>query len=115
MKVLITGITGFAGSHLADYILKEHPEIEIHGIRRWRSRTENVEHIIDKIKIHECDLRDSSSVKSVIDHIRPDKIFHLAAQSFVPSSWTAPAESLTTNVIGQLNIFEACRYLKMRG
>ena len=109
MKVLITGITGFAGSHLADYILAEHPEVEVVGILRWRSRRENIEHIENKITLTECDLRDLSSTKNVISQVRPDKIFHLAAQSFVPTSWNAPAESITTNVIGQLNIFEACR------
>ena len=45
MRALITGITGFAGSHLADYLLAEHPEVEVFGTRRWRSRLENVEHI----------------------------------------------------------------------
>ena len=74
---------------------------------------ENIEHIDSGINIIECDLRDASSVKSVLDIVRPDRIFHLAAQSFVPSSWTAPAESLTTNIIGQLNIFEACRDLQI--
>ncbi|MEW6368234.1 MAG: GDP-mannose 4,6-dehydratase [Acidobacteriota bacterium] len=109
MKALITGITGFAGSHLADYILAEHPAVEVVGILRWRSRRENVVHIEDRIKLIECDLRDLSSTKDVIDKVRPDKIFHLAAQSFVPTSWNAPAESLSTNILGQLNIFEACR------
>lgn len=113
MRVLITGITGFAGSHLAEYILKHHPGVEIYGIRRWRSRTENVEHLLDKIKILECNLVDSSSVKSLIADVKPDKIFHLAAQSFVPSSWNAPAESLTTNILSQLNIFEALRESKL--
>ena len=108
MKVLITGITGFAGSHLADYCL-ERGDVDIHGIIRWRSRTENIEHIQDKLSLHECDLRDASSTRDVIEDVRPDYIFHLAAQSFVPTSWRAPTESLTTNVIGQLNIFEAVR------
>ena len=109
MKVLITGITGFAGSHLADYILAEHPGVEVVGILRWRSRRENIVHIEDRIKLIECDLRDLSSTKDVIDKVRPEKIVHLAAQSFVPTSWNAPAESLSTNILGQLNIFEACR------
>jgi GDP-4-dehydro-6-deoxy-D-mannose reductase len=109
MKVLITGITGFAGSHLAEYILQNHPGVEVYGIRRWRSRIENVEHLLDKIQIMECNLVDSSSVKALIADVRPDKIFHLAAQSFVPSSWNAPAESLTTNILSQLNVFEALR------
>ena len=109
MRALITGITGFAGSHLAEYILTKHPEVEIFGIMRWRSRTENIESIQDQVTLIECDLRDATSVKQLIGKVQPDKIFHLAAQSFVPSSWNAPAESLTTNIIGQLNIFEAVR------
>jgi len=113
MRVLITGITGFVGSHLAEYILANHPDVELFGIRRWRSRIENVEHLLDQVRILECNLVDSSSVKAVIADIRPDKVFHLAAQSFVPSSWNAPAESITTNIIGQLNIFEALRETKL--
>ena len=108
MRVLITGITGFVGSHLADYIL-ERGGAEVHGIVRWRSRTENIEHFDDGVTLHECDLRDAGSTRDVIDHVRPDWIFHLAAQSFVPTSWKAPSESLTTNVLGQLHVFEAVR------
>jgi GDP-4-dehydro-6-deoxy-D-mannose reductase len=110
MKVLVTGITGFAGSHLVDYLLTL-PGVEVYGILRWRSRTENIEHFRDKVRLSECDLRDSSSVRDVMDQIRPERIFHLAAQSFVPTSWTAPTESLVTNIIGQLNIFEAVKKL----
>ena len=111
MRALITGITGFAGSHLAEFILANHPGVDVYGIMRWRSRTENIEGIQERVKLIECDLRDTSSVKTLVGHVRPDKIFHLAAQSYVPSSWNAPAESLTTNVLGQLNIFEAVRSL----
>jgi GDP-4-dehydro-6-deoxy-D-mannose reductase len=110
MRVLITGITGFAGSHLADLCLTKK-DVELYGIIRWRSRTENIEHFQDRIRLLECDLRDAGSTRDVIEEIRPDWIFHLAAQSFVPTSWKAPSESLTTNVIGQLNIFEAVRKL----
>lgn len=108
MRVLITGITGFAGSHLADYCL-ERGDVEVHGIVRWRSRTENIEHLEGRFTPHECDLRDATSTRSVIEDVCPDYIFHLAAQSFVPASWNAPSESLTTNVIGQVNVFEAVR------
>lgn len=111
MRVLITGITGFAGSHLAEYILAKHPDLEVFGIMRWRSRTENIESIRNQVELIECDLRDATSVKNLMARVLPDKIFHLAAQSFVPSSWNAPAESLATNVLGQLNIFEAIREL----
>jgi GDP-4-dehydro-6-deoxy-D-mannose reductase len=112
MRALITGISGFAGSHLADHCL-ERGNVEVFGMIRWRSRTENVEHLQGKVKLLECDLRDATSTRDVIDEIRPEYIFHLAAQSFVPTSWRAPTESLTTNVIGQLNIFEAVRKIKL--
>ncbi len=108
MRVLITGITGFAGSHLADFALDQEG-VEVYGIRRWRSPTENIDHLVDQLNIVECDLRDAASVTSMIDRIRPDRIFHLAAQSYVPTSWHAPAESLETNIMGQLNVFEALR------
>jgi GDP-4-dehydro-6-deoxy-D-mannose reductase len=108
MRVLITGITGFAGSHLAELCLAKR-NVEVYGIIRWRSRTENIEHIWDKLRLLECDLRDATSTRQAIEDVRPDYIFHLAAQSFVPTSWRAPSESLTTNVIGQLNVFEAIR------
>lgn len=110
MRVLITGLTGFAGSHLAEFLLQK-PGIEIHGIERWRSKTDNIDHIKDRLIMHECDLRDASSVSKVIDAVRPERIFHLAAQSFVPTSWKAPAETLMTNIVGQLNLFEAVRQI----
>ena len=107
-RVLVTGVTGFAGSHLVDYMLTRN-DCEIFGIQRWRSPLENVAHFMDKITMVECDLRDASSTRDTLERVRPDWIFHLAAQSFVPTSWSAPTESLTTNVLGQLNIFEAVR------
>ncbi len=88
-------------------------DVEVYGIIRWRSRTENIEHIWDRLKLRECDLRDAWSTRDVIEEIRPDRIFHLAAQSFVPTSWKAPSESLTTNVLGQVNVFEAVRKLDL--
>ncbi len=111
MKVLITGITGFAGSHLAEFLLSK--KYEVHGIDRWRSKTENIESFKDKLVLHECDIKDAHSVKKVIESVMPEKIFHLAAQSFVPASWNAPSETITTNVIGELNIFEAVKELKI--
>jgi len=113
MKALITGITGFAGSHLAEYLLAEHPGVGVFGTYRWRSRMDNVEHLDGKIELIESDLRDYTSVHAALDRVRPDYVFHLAAQSFVPASWTAPAETLTTNVAGQTNLFEAVRALKL--
>lgn len=108
MRILITGITGFAGSHLAEHALL-HEGVEVFGTRRWRSRTENVDHFADRVTLVDCDLRDAASVLSMVDRVRPDRVFHLAAQSYVPTSWHAPAESFTTNVVGQVNLFEALR------
>lgn len=106
-KVLITGITGFAGSHLAEWILKEWPDVVVYGTYRLRSRMENIESIKDHIRLYECELKDPHSVNEMIRSLRPDTIFHLAAQSFVPTSWNAPSDTLITNQIGQMNLFEA--------
>jgi GDP-4-dehydro-6-deoxy-D-mannose reductase len=114
MRVLITGITGFAGSHLADYILAHHKDAEVFGIVRWRSRMDNIRHIQDSIELREADLKDIVSLKKCLDEIRPDRIFHLAAQSFVPTSWTCPAETFAINSIGEINLFEAVLDLGFR-
>ena len=113
MNVLITGITGFAGSHLAEYILAEHPGVKVCGIVRWRSRMDNVKGILGKIELHEADLNDIVSLKKALAAIRPDKVFHLAAQSFVPTSWKMPAETFAINALGQINLFEALIDLKL--
>jgi len=107
MRVLITGITGFAGSHLADYILSEHKDVEIYGIIRWRSRRDNIHHILDRIHLYEADLKEIVSLKKALSQIKPDRIFHLAAQSFVPTSWKCPSETFSINAIGEINLFEA--------
>jgi len=107
MKILITGINGFVGSHLAEYCLNLGNEV--HGTVRNRSNLKNIEEILDKVFLHECELIDPSNVLDLIAKVEPDKIFHLAAQSFVPTSWKSPADTLMNNIIGQLNIMEAAR------
>lgn len=106
-KALITGITGFAGSHLAELLLTE--DVEVHGIQRWRSKADNITHIIDKIHFHEADLLDAHSLYKVIDEVRPHYVFHLAAQSYVQSSWASPSNTLEVNIIGTVHLFEAVR------
>lgn len=109
MRVLITGITGFVGSHLVDYIIENHPETKIGGLRRWRSPMGNIEHVRNKISLYDCDLRDLSSLIYLLKEINPEVIFHLAAQSYVPVSYIAPVDTLNTNVIGTANLLEAIR------
>ncbi len=113
MKALITGTTGFAGSHLVEYLLAHQPDVEVFGIRRWRSPMENIAHLADRVTLEETDLRDYHSVYRLLEKIQPDLVFHLAAQSFVPASWNAPAATLETNVVGQTHLFEAVRSLEL--
>lgn len=109
MKVLITGISGMVGSHLAEYILAQHPDVEIHGLIRWRTPLEHLVAIKERVSLHYADLRDLHSLMVVIKNVRPDWIFHLAAQSFVTTSFDAPVDTLTTNVIGTTNLLDALR------
>jgi GDP-4-dehydro-6-deoxy-D-mannose reductase len=111
MRLLISGITGFVGSHMTEFALARGAEI--FGSMRWRSKTENIDHLRARITLVECDLRDLSSVRNLLEIAEPTHVVHLAAQSFVAASWKAPAETLTTNIISQVNLFEAMRGLKI--
>lgn len=110
IKVLITGISGFVGSHLAEFLLKKG--FEVHGTIRWRSKTENIDSFIEKLNLHECDLIDLSSLIKVLKIVKPDYIFHLAAQSYVHASWRSPAQTLHVNVVGTNNLLEAVLALR---
>ena len=114
MKVLITGITGFVGSHMADYLLKNVPDVKIFGMRRWRSRFENVSHLyqLDNVTFLEGDLSDRSSISKILYEVRPDVVYHFAAQSFPESSFKTPTYTLNTNVIGTTNLLEELRLLR---
>ncbi|OGH18895.1 MAG: GDP-mannose 4,6-dehydratase [Candidatus Levybacteria bacterium RIFCSPHIGHO2_12_FULL_38_12] len=113
-KVLITGIMGFVGSHLADYILKEHNNTKIYGLTRWRSPKDNVLKIIDYINLCYGDLEDYSSLEKILSTVKPDVIFHLAAQSYVDFSFVSPISTLQTNVVGTANLLEAIKTLKLQ-
>jgi len=110
MRILITGITGFVGSHLAEYALQRGAEV--FGSVRWRSKTEHIEEFRDRVTLIESDLRDLLSVRTVLEQSRPDCIIHLAAQSFVAASWQTPMETFHTNVISQVNLFEVMRQIR---
>jgi len=107
-KVLITGITGFVGSHLTELLLSKKI-YEVFGTARPRSNTENIDHLKHKITLFSADILDSHSIYELIRKVKPDYIFHLAGQSFVPASWISPATTIEVNVIGTVNLFEAVR------
>jgi len=109
---LITGITGMVGSHLADFLL-ENTDWEIHGMCRWRSPQDNVEHLLpkvnsgDRVFFHYGDLCDYISLQNMIEKVKPDYIFHLAAQSYPQTSFTSPINTYDTNIQGTENLLEA--------
>ncbi len=106
-KAFITGIAGFVGSHLAELLLSKG--YEVYGLLRPRSNTGHIESIIRKLHLEDADLMDTHSLYATISRIKPDYIFHLAAQSFVPTSWVSPSVTLEVNVVGSANLFEAVR------
>lgn len=106
-KALITGIAGFAGSHLAELLLSKG--YEVYGLSRPRTKKDHIEGIVNKLHLEDADLLDSHSLYTTIARIKPDYIFHLAAQSFVPTSWGSPSVTLEVNVVGSANLFEAVR------
>lgn len=113
-KVLITGITGFVGSHLAEYILTYHKSTKIYGLVRWRSPKNNISRIQDYVNLYYGDLEDYSSLEKILITVKPNVIFHLAAQSYVDFSFISPISTLQVNVIGTANLLEVIKTLKLR-
>ncbi len=110
-KVLITGISGSGGSFLADYIVEHHRNVEVHGIARWHSTSsnKNLQNSKDKVRVHECDLNDFSSILTVLNFVKPDAIFHLASYANVRTSFITPLSVINNNVMGTANLLEAVR------
>lgn len=106
-KALITGIAGFVGSYMSELLLSKG--FEVSGLCRPRSKMDHIESIKNKLHLYDADLLDSHSLYTTIQKIKPDYIFHLAAQSFVPTSWGSPAVTLEVNIVGSANLFEAVR------
>lgn len=107
MRVLITGVNGFAGSHLAKYILGLRGA-RVFGTKRKHSKFQGLS---AGVKLVDCDLNDRKSIYRALKLSKPDRIFHLAALSYVPASWKDPAITLSTNMEGQIAIFESLREL----
>jgi GDPmannose 4,6-dehydratase len=118
-RALITGITGMVGSHLTDYLL-ENTDWNIYGMCRWRSPLENIEHLLDRANKKDRlfflygDLNDFGSLMHVVNIVKPDYLFHLAAQSYPQTSFNSPADTYMTNIIGTGNLLEAIRILGIK-
>lgn len=113
-RVLITGITGMVGSHLLDFLI-DNTDWEIWGMVRWRSPLININAHLDRInrgdrvKLVYADLRDSMAVQHAVQSSEPDFVFHLAAQSYPQTSFTAPLDTLDTNIQGTERLLGAIR------
>jgi GDP-4-dehydro-6-deoxy-D-mannose reductase len=108
-RILITGISGFAGSHLAEQLLDLG--CEVHGTIRRHAvpMHENIEHLRGRIHLHEADITSAERILGILEEIEPNAVFHLAAESFVPTSFREPVRVAQNNIVGTINLFEAAR------
>ena len=111
MKALITGITGQDGSYLAEFLLSKG--YEVHGLVRRCSapRLDRIKHITDKIKLHSADITDSTSLFQLIETIRPNEVYNLAAQSFVHESWNSPIATAEMTAVGVTRLLDAIKHV----
>jgi len=110
-RTFITGIAGFAGSHLAEYLLAGGYEVS--GVTLPAGGTYNIDHIKGRIRLYLGDLEDTNWARNVLSEVRPDYVFHLAAQAAVPAAWAAPGQTLVNNILSELNLFESILALEM--
>src|SRR5581483_3741086 len=102
-KILITGITGFAGSHLAQLLISRNT-YQLFGTYNSDSSLHHIESIKDKISLSKVNLLEENAVTALIDSVRPDIIFHLAALTSVARSFENPTETLINNIQAQMNL-----------
>ena len=106
MRALITGVAGFAGSHLAEHCLAQSG-VQVIGLVRQRARLGHVTHLSGRIEIVEADLRDGEATAAAVTAAAPDVVFHLAGQAAVPRAFDDPVGTLLDNVVGQLHVIQA--------
>lgn len=112
MRALITGISGFVGSHLAEHLLA-NTDWQIDGLIRWRSPLENIEALIplanrgERVRFFYGDLKDPESLRACVRESMPDYVFHLAAQSYPQTSFGSPCDTLDTNTQGTVRLLSA--------
>nr|WP_263326529.1 GDP-mannose 4,6-dehydratase [Neobacillus sp. Marseille-Q6967] len=112
MKVLITGVTGLIGSHLAKHLI-ENTDFKVFGFKRWRSNEKNILRIKNQLNLIEGDISDYRSVMKSLQEIKPDFIYHLAAQSYPKESMEAPYFTYDANINGTINVLEAIKEMNI--
>ncbi|MEE9257289.1 MAG: GDP-mannose 4,6-dehydratase [bacterium] len=110
MKAFITGIAGFAGSHLADHLLSLGHEVS--GLILKGAGADNLKRIADRVTLREGDILEPGGLRAILEETAPDWVFHLAALSSVPASWQRPAHTFEVNAMGGIRILETCRNLE---
>ena len=108
-KALITGIGGFAGSHLADFLLSKGCQVS--GIDCNLGNAENIKHIRDRLTLYDCDIRNGAQLNEIISQNKPDEVYHLAAIAHVPIANANPKLTFDVNFYGSFNLFEAVKSL----
>jgi len=114
--ILITGISGSGGSYLADYLVKEVPNAEIHGTTRWHSTStvKNLDNCKDAINLHFCDLTDFSSILRLLEIVKPTHIFHLASLTNIKDAFINPLSTIQNNIMVTANLLEAINFSKQK-
>ncbi len=107
MRILITGIAGFAGSHLAELLVRDGEEVA--GTVFPGENTRNIEAVRSEVRLVSCDLRDAKETEGTVSDLEPEEIYHLAARTFIPDSVVDPRATFDTNLYGTLNLFEAAK------
>ena len=108
-RALITGITGQDGSYLAELLLSKDYEVVGISRRTTHHRHENIGHLGGRISLEYADLLDGPSIERVVADWQPDEVYNLAAQSFVPTSWSEPVATAEANAVGVIRLLEALR------
>jgi GDP-4-dehydro-6-deoxy-D-mannose reductase len=108
MRVLVTGIDGFVGSHAAEYLLGIEG-MELHGTHLPGQKTGNIDHLRGRITLHEADIVDAEAVRRIFTAVRPEKVVHLAGQAYVPTALSDPIGTFSVNIMGGVAVLDAAR------
>ena len=114
MRVLVTGIDGFVGSHAAEFLLAR-PGVEVHGTVVDASNLPNIEHVRGKLHLHTLNILDRDRVTHLLSEIKPDRVIHLAGQAFVPAAFSDPVSTFQVNILGGIHLLDGTRSLAEKG